>query len=253
MQQVDITVTSAGSFPVHIPGRYIKYLSGSNGGGDTSLIVTPGAKGGNKIVLQVGQAYRVSDSAPQPDSWTLQNSAGGATILGKVVIGDGRIDDNTFSGIVQTVDGGKVRTLAGSAMIGVGASAQLAAQYSRVQLWNPAGSGVRAVVEGVLGNTPAAQIIQWSFNTTQLTTLCQAGQAKKAGGANGALGIYTDTSASLPPAVNLFNTALPSSSTFPEKLNEPIILPPGYGLVAWSNAVNSPFAATFEWYEEPNV
>jgi hypothetical protein len=256
MQQFDINVPAVGGFPVHAPGRYIKYLSGNNGGGDVSLIVTPGGQGGSKIVLQVGQAYRVADAKPTPDSWTLASNAGGAAITGKVVIGDGRIDDNTLQGVVQVVDGGKARTLSGAAFMGFGLQPVIASVYSRIQLWNPATNQNRLVVEQISANCASTASIGVGIvqATAALGTVAQVGQNKKMGGAASVAQLTNDTAATPSPVPLIGNITLEAI----QKQNwfvphEPLIVPPGYGITLWANTAAQALAGTFEWYEEPNV
>lgn len=255
MQIFDITVPASGAFQVNAAGRYIKYLSGNNGGGDTTLTVTPGAKGGSKITLKPGQAYRISDAAPTPSSWTLANYAGGATILGQVVIGDGRIDDNTFSGVVQTVDGGKARSLAGNAFGVVGYSPAVSGQYSRVQLWNPAGSNTRLVVEyfSLVSSGGPANGGFMQFTNTQLATLASNGISKLSGGAGGVGKCYMDSTAAPPSTSGESSMIVNSATAYQVRLSEPVIITPGWGFMMWGGTLNAVSQMNFEWYEEPNV
>jgi len=255
MQQFDITVPVVGSFVVHAAGRYIKYMSGSNGGGDASLFLTPGAQGGSKIRLQPGFAYRVADDLGMPDSWTLQNAAGSAPIIGQVVIGNGKIDDSTVQGVVQMVDGGKVRSLAGNAFMAYGGPGPVAAQYGRVQLWNPASNPNRLIVESMtmLANG-ANQAAGFVIGLPQLATLTVLGMSKKSGGPASVAGIYTDTTAASVTAGQLMNSLAAVSSTsvtFTPK--EPIVIMPGSSLTLYSVVLNALLGCTYEWYEEANV
>ncbi|WP_250479121.1 MULTISPECIES: hypothetical protein [unclassified Caballeronia] len=256
MQQYDITVVAGSSFRVGAAGRYIKYVSGSNGGGDASLLVTPGMQHGSKITLQPGQAYRVADDAHVPDSWTVQNAAGGATIIGKVVVGNGRIDDNSMQGVVQVVDGGKARTIAGGAFSVYGVAQAVASAYGRVQLWNPATNANRLVVENVTIFTGSAgpQAAKVQFNAAKLASTLQAGISKRAdGAASAALACYDTNASFAPDAGSLLALSAQASSSPGFKLAEPIVVPPGYGLLVWASGVNTLFGCSFEWYEEPNV
>ncbi|OJB11572.1 hypothetical protein [Burkholderia ubonensis] len=254
MQVFDITLPSNGSaFVVHAAGRYIKYLSGNAGGNDASIIITPGAAGGSKIFLTPGQAYRVADDGAVPDSWTLANNLGQATITGKVVVGNGKIDDNSLQGVVQVVDGGKARTLANAAFTGNGVQAAVASQFSRVQLWNPANSGMRAVVESVSIHVPAGLTAALYYVTAAITTLEEVGQSKLAGGAPAKCSIYIDSNASAPAFPLLMQIAAPANSTTMFQPKEPFVLPPGYGLEIYSSTLNAMLGGNFEWYEEPNV
>jgi hypothetical protein len=256
MQIFDITVPANSAFVVHAPGRYIKYLSGSNGGGDASLIVQPGMHASSKITLSPGQAYRIGQSANTPDSWTLSNYTNTATIVGKVVVGDGQIDDPTIAGVVQVVDGGKARTLGNNAYAGFALQAAVAAQYGRVQLWNPASNPNRLVVEQIqgIGGTAGQYSLYVFASGAQLATFVQAGQPKKIGGTASAALINTDTTAAAPGVPALIPLSVTGAGAYTiYRLNEPIVIPPGAGILLWCNGVNIAMFGGFEWYEEANV
>jgi hypothetical protein len=254
MQQFDITVPTVGSFTVHAAGRYIKYVAGSNGGGDASLIVTPGAQGGNRITLKPGQAYRVADNKGTPDSWTLQNSAGSATILGTVVVGDGRIDDTTIAGTVNVVDAGLTRTQINAAFLCQGFRAADPSNRCHVQLWNPAGSGKLLVVESINAVSTSGQ---WLTNVgfansilpspTDITAASNG--SKLAGGALGVAKTYNCMSVGGQVGVALAalagQAAIPSMQSF----KEPIVVPPGWGLIQSCVQINTALQAGFEWFE----
>lgn len=258
MQIFDITVPAYAPFVVHAPGRYIKYLAGSNGGGDATLVITPGGQGGSKITLQPGQAYRIGAGAKSPDSWTLANYANGAAIVGKVVVGDGQIDDPTIAGTVQVIDGGKFRTLNGSAYTAFGWIGQVASQFGRVQLWNPAGSGKRVVLERLwpYSDQTGAQAMHIKFSPAQIGTLAQIGVQKLAPGASGAAGVYSEATTIMSSTYGgavLMACGQPASTNAMLQIDEPYVIPPGNGLILYSVFPNVALGCTFEWYEEPNV
>jgi hypothetical protein len=213
--------------------------------------------GGSKITLQPGQAYRVADDATKPDSWTLANYAGGATIVGQVVIGDGRIDDNSIAGTVNVVDGGKFRTLANGAFAGSPGSSAVAGQYGRLQLWNPIGSGTRLIVESlVLRANAAANNVIIGFTTAQLAQGQANGISKMSGGAVGKGVTCSDTTATT-WTVGLM-PGMSGGSVAPSSMQnifdiEPMIVTPGYGLTIWAAQLNADIVANLQWYEEPNV
>lgn len=253
MQVFDITVPVGQAFTVSAAGRYIKYMAGSNGGADASISLTPGHQGGMKITLQPGQAYRVSADSPVPDSWTIANYAGVAAIVGKVVVGNGQIDDSTVSGVVQVVDGGKARTLAGIACAGYTAASAVAAQYAQLQLWNPAASGKRLIVEGVtLIAANAAQAALLVFNNVVLPNN-SAGYSKLTSGPAPVAVPQWGTTAAAAAALALFATSAPVNTSPAFKLNEPIVVRAGYSLMMYSTVPNAYMGATFEWYEESDV
>lgn len=257
MQKYDFTApSSGGSQVINAPGRYMKYVTGNAGGNDAGLIVTPGGKPGTQILMYPGQAITLPDDGGVPNAWTVRNAVGAANISGSVIIGNGKIDDDTLSGTVQVVDGGKVRTLSGSACIGYGAAGPVAAQFSRIELWNPATSATRLVVEAVtlVGGGQAAEGCYFYFTQTQLATLSGNGMSKRSSIATAAQGqIRTDTTAAGIPGNGLLTALIQTNQSFQNKFNEPLVIDPGYGLMGWSTAANDAMGVGFEWYEEPNV
>ncbi|UEP45641.1 hypothetical protein [Burkholderia sp. B21-005] len=257
MQKYDFTAPASGApQAVNAPGRYLKYVTGNAGGNDAGLIVTPGSKPGTKILLYPGQAITLPDDGTAgPNGWTIANAVGAAQIAGALVIGNGRIDDNTLQGVVQVVDGGKSRTLTNAAFMGSVVVNATAAICGRAQLWNPVGSGIRAVVKEVsafAGATAIAVAYQW--NSAALANDAGAGASKLAGGAGGACHLRWDaTQGAGNPAPTMVSLNIAANGNGIYEMNEPIILPPGYGLIAWNDVVNSQFGSQFEWFEEPNV
>jgi hypothetical protein len=253
LQQYDFTAPANQPFRLNAAGRYIKYASGNNGGGDVSIVATPMGQGANQVVLVPGQALTLPQSVP---GWVLSNSAEGATITGKVVVGDGKIDDPTINGTVQIIDGSKARTMAGIAYSGSGITQAAAGVVSRVQLFNPASNTNRLIVEQITPvGASTANAMSLVFNQVALATNIEPGGiAKKAGAANSAAQINGDTSAAIGSTAAVFMwLAAQVNTSSPFRLNEPIVLPPGWGIVVWGATANVQTGCNFEWYEEPNV
>jgi hypothetical protein len=255
MQQYDITVPANMPLRVSAAGRYIKYLSGSNGGGDASIMLTPGMQGGNKLTLAPGFAYRVADDQPIPDSWTIANAAGGNTIIGKVIIGNGRVDDSTVQGVVQVVDGNKALSLNGSAGTMSGAYV-LASNIVMQGITNQAGSGKRVIVSQMLVGSAAAQNIYIGSLTVPLGSLgVPSGQVigTAFGGAarSGKAASTTDFSAYGANAILgvAVGAGVSQLVTFPQ----PLVIPPGYGLAAWNSSVGTNLVMSIPFVEELNV
>lgn len=256
MQKFDFTAKATkAAFVVHAQGRYLKYASGNAGGNDTGLIVTPGGNPGQQILMYPGQAITLASNVRMPDSWNVSCALGQGDISGSVIIGDGRIDDDTLQGVVQVVDGGKQRTLSGNAFAGYGSVGATAGQYARIQLWNPLTNPNRLVVEAVtvLANGGMlAAVLQ--FNAASLANLQQQGVSKKSGGAASAASInYDTTAAAIGFPGPMIGMAEPNPGTQGFKFSEPVIVLPGAGLVMYSSTLNTTMGASFEWYEEPNV
>jgi hypothetical protein len=250
LQQYDFNAPANQSFRINAAGRYIKYASGNNGGGDVSIVATPMGQGANQVVLVPGQALTLPQSVP---GWVLSNSAGGATITGKVVIGDGKIDDPTINGTVQVVDGGKQRTMSGSAMMGYAWQAATAGNVSLVQLWNPANSGKNAFLEQltIFSQGTLAQGIAVRGANAALATFYVNAQAKRIGGAQSTLLLNVGLSASLTGVGFEPTMAIFDKTTKVLRPAEPIQIPPGYGLIIGGGLQNEDLGVGFEYFEEP--
>lgn len=263
MQKFDFTAPASGAPQVvNAPGRYLKYVSGTAGGNDTGLIVTPGGKPGSKVLLYPGQAITLpDDGSMQPSAWTIANAVGQATIAGTVVVGDGRLDDNTLQGVVQVVDGGKSRTLAGSAYLGYYyKQAGGANTYATVALLNPATSTTRIVVEQYYLSAGAIAVgaqygIAAAANVTPALALVGGGGNKRSGGQASAGQVYQGAigAGGLPLSYTFSLRTMQANGSTTGALREPLVLLPGYAFALEASVANADMGAEFEWYEEPNV
>jgi hypothetical protein len=160
-------------------------------------------------------------------------------------------------GIVNVVDAGKQRTISGQsfmARLGVGAGAGV---YAGVQLFNPVASTTRAVVEAIsMQCNLAGNLYAVLVNVSQ--TAGGAGKSKLGGGANSVSATQSATAATFnaldvlnKDLVQLSNTAgVAVGWTF----KEPVVLPPGWGLLVLSDQSASPtVSAVWEFFEEPNT
>ncbi|OJY20754.1 hypothetical protein [Pandoraea sp. 64-18] len=249
MQQFDITVPANKPFVVNAPGRFIKYVAGSNGGGDATLLVTPGLAGGQVLALVPGQAYRVAANQPVPSSWTVANKAGGAAIIGQVVVGDGDFMDATVAGIVSVIDAGVARALGNQAFIGQTYVGPVAAQYSKAQIWNPVGSGKTIYIEGVAIGLGAAGSVGMIASAVAIGANTGTISPKVLGGVAGVAVINSLTEAAA-PAQGFGNAYGQAQTTFQYPYREPIVLKPGNGLIVPCQNVNTAITAMFEWYEQ---
>lgn len=259
MQKYDFTAPASGaSQTVNAPGRYVKYSVGNASGNDTGLIITPGSKPGSKILLYPGQSFTLPESVAQPNGWTIANATGQANIAGTLIIGEGRLDDNTLSGVVSVVDGGKYRTLANNSFaIGAGAPGQGASNYVIGQLWMPPGSGVRAVVESISVRADVTAISgNIVFSNTALASPIQTtnGNSKLAGGASAQAQIKIAASTvNNQPAQQLFGFSVQAGGFQNMYDVEPIVVLPGWGLNINCVTLNATMVVNVQWYEEPNV
>lgn len=241
--------TTGASFPVASPGRFLYYLSGSAGGADSTIAVRAGNTG-QSVLLKPGQSVRLADSDKTVDTWFISNYAKAQPILGQLLVGDGFFDDNRISGSVEVIDGGKSRTLAGAAFMGGVQGGSVAAQYTHVQVWNPAASGKNVIVESVTYSSGGNGGIYIRTNAAALANLTGNGPAKLANGAASAAELRYASLGAFQGGGNMLvlNLAAGQFSTF--NFKEPVVLKPGNGILVIQTIGGNDVNAAFEWYEE---
>jgi hypothetical protein len=163
----------------------------------------------------------------------------------------GRTIDNRVTGDVSIIDGGKARTLAGQAYIGVGGIQAAGGQFPHVQFKNPAASGMRSILKSIMpGLSGAAQAQLW-FHDADLAVAGGAVRSKLAGGADGVTLIKTESNAA-PLGTTQFGTVyLGAAVSLPLPLQEPIVLQEGKGVLVRAQTVALILVATAEVVEEP--
>lgn len=124
----------------------------------------------------------------------------------------------------------------------------VAAQFSHVQLFNPAASGKTLLLRAVIGSTNPAAAIGFSMDNTQRTTDAGAGVCLLDGAAAGVGHVRQETNAALQGTQ--FGSVLTQAGV-------PDIIPiewfaqlaPGQGLSTFATLVNVQLVAWFMWTE----
>jgi hypothetical protein len=168
----------------------------------------------------------------------------------KLLIGSMMGGSRRQPGVVQVVDGGRSRTLAGQAFMGNLFSTGLAGQVPLVQLWNPVGSGKRLVVKSFTASQSASGGMQFGVMNTQLTTIGAKALNKLAGGAASVADRCSQSNATGLLPDFLGSIGLGPNLPWTPPLNEPIILPPGWGLTVQGQVLASLLAAFVDFFEE---
>lgn len=168
-------------------------------------------------------------------------------------VGHGVGGSKRLPGIVEVVDGGKARSLAGSAFSGHAYVAAVAGQYATAQLWNPAGSGKNAIVSQVLAsNTTHASISMiMRLVAASIPTLVGNALAKKGGAAASIAEMRSDVPlvATITNSMGRLGFGNIQGNTY--RFTEPLVLPPGYGLTTQvTNVPAADLGVTFEFIEE---
>lgn len=194
VQQYDLNIPVGGAQSIDVEGDMVRFLSAVDP--FAKIEIRPNFAQGN-ITLKPGQGFKFSERVKR---WVVLNK-GTVPLSGYLMIGSGDFFDQRISGTVDVIDGGKARTLSNQAFGGFAYQANVAAQYTRLQLWNPAGSGKNIVLENVLGlaTTTGAAVGHIRLINSPLATLSSSGVSKMAGGAASAMQLRTDTTATVSP------------------------------------------------------
>jgi len=124
----------------------------------------------------------------------------------------------------------------------------VAAQFSYVQLYNPAASGKTLLLRAVVGSTGAAAAIGFSMDNTQRTTDAGAGINLLSGAAAGVGHVRQETNAALQGAqFGSVLTAVGAAVIMPIEWFAQ--LAPGQGLTTYCTIVNIQLVTWFLWTE----
>ena len=148
---------------------------------------------------------------------------------------------------ISVVDGGAARTAANQSFLFGDFCAALAANYSYVQIKNPATSLVNVYVKQVFASNTVGGASGIYFYDTDLTTAVGAGVSKKNGGAASSALIKKQQG-------NLGGTPflqyqMAANIALPVSFQEPIMLAPGKGLMVAGPGTLVGTFAYFDWWE----
>ena len=178
----------------------------------------------------------------------------------RIVVGNGaRIKSggtvNPSSNVVSVVDGGRQRSEAEKAFFATIYKASVAAEMPHVQLWNPSTTQRNIFVEKVsivCGTTTSGHL---RHSTTALSSVVAPFIAagcynKKVGGAASVAEVRSQGNATSLGDGTLLGFYLQANTITQWEFREPVMLPPGSGLIVSSNAVNVDIGGNFEFFEE---
>lgn len=166
---------------------------------------------------------------------------------------DGDSINDRVVGEVSVINGERSRTIADIAFFSYNGIGGAAAKYSHCQLWNPAASGKKLVVEQIIVSSPANTEIQLgSYNAQLLTASAEGGVSKRivAGAAASVAEQRRETNAAILITKGFADFLAAASQPVVIRPTEPIIIYEGWGLNVVNLTVNVNVYATFEFYEE---
>jgi hypothetical protein len=236
------SIPAGGSFPLLVLGDYCKILTSS---GPLSI---QGDTFGTLGPILAGQG--VEDSPF--NRLVLVDNSGGVN-NGTLLIADKKFIDDRISGDVSVIDGEKSRTLAGGMYSGNVYCVAVAGQYSNCQLWNPAGSGKNLIVTQLSYSTSVAAQIIFLMTPVQCANNFAIAIANKKAGAGSPVSVLkfeSKVAAETFPIGILRNDSTPAGTSVQWPIKGVLVVPPGYGLNAYTSTVNVTNSINCEWFEE---
>ena len=241
--QYDFTLNAGGGGNIDATGEYVKYKSGLGA-------IRVRFSTGGYVDLTPGQGIRVQKRF---NSINLTDRSGNAN-QGVLVVGDVDFQDDSITGVVSIVDGGKNSTLSKNCFLGNTISPAVAANYSLVALINPAGNTKNLVVESVTGSLSGATTLAM-YMLSMSPALNFHGQNKYAGLAGGQPStayIEGNQTPTLALGVTAFQQqAVAAGLPMTRKFAEPLIIPPGMAVIVANTTLNQGVNVDFEWREDP--
>ena len=237
--QFDFAIPGNGAQVVDVVGRFVKYVSGAgkirvrlDKGGYLDLLPGQGAKGLDFARLQI-------------------EDRSGAGNYGVLLAGNFEFQDDRVSGDVSIIDGGKNRTIANQTFMMAASNGPTAGQYAVQELWNPAGSGKRIIVEQAQVSSGAASNILCGWTATRVGSGAVGAYSKMAGGVNSTGATTFVSLAALPGFFNyLTTTNVQANAGMLLSLREPLVIPPGFGFIVANSTVSNSLQMYAEFFEE---
>lgn len=245
MELLSFTIAAGETKRFEMAGRYIEIISapaalniGLLGVGGVQAAGMRGALAGFYAAREFG-AIEVMNPAAVAQSVTL-------------MISDGTGGSRRTPGVVTVVDSNKADSIALKAFAMVGSLTAAAGQLARMGVWNPLGSGVRAVIERCAFSTAGAATSFYigRTNVAPATLDLVSFDNKRLGGPAPAQ-LRRGSDSSVSPAQNTMYVADGTAGVL--TLKTPIIVPPGWGFFVINLAVAGQLSAGMDLQEEVDV
>jgi hypothetical protein len=248
--------TADAMYPVERMTQYLRFLEVTSGGGTRPRVRITGLTGGWDITLSPGRAVRL----PAGERGFVIQNASGVPMAGLLAAGGPGwdIEDSSVAGTVNVVDGGKAKTLAGQvAIVSILVGAAGAGIINAAGLWNPAGSGKNLICKRLHFSSPTAQALSLTPITAALAgaPIAPASFLVGAPYAGAVQGTWANA------AVGAFGVALGRLGVYDIAagvgvqlaVEEPMVIPPGNGVVAVTGTANTGLTVNVAFAEEDTV
>lgn len=240
-----VAVPANGSLQMQVTGRYLRVNACTNP-------ITVSIDGiGTLGAIGAGQGIKLPASV-EPFQRLMFTDASGAINNITFIVADADFVDNTVIGSVNVIDGGKSRTLANQAFLGVATASASAANLTHVLLNNPSAAKNCLVKAYRISADVSTYVVGGVFQFVLGTTLIGNLPSKLAGGAVSASQmLYNNAQAVLQvPAVRGEQVFVAANSTVSVVLQEPIVLSGSKSLVFAPTTVNCGLSVALEIVEE---
>ena len=207
-----------------VRGNYVKLVE------STGAVIVK-AETGEEWALLAGQGFRLPESRPF-GAVTIRNATGSACV-GTLFIGDSFFEDSRIAGNVGVIDSSSSDVLSGTVAEGTASyTAPTAGRFSRVQMWNPANSGVFSTIEEIVISIGTTGSIYVSASTVSEATVWNQSFNRRINSPNGKTEIRTGEKVGINDDV-LFtfrSFLLSANQIFVMAPKHPYVMLPGQGL-----------------------
>ena len=168
-----------------------------------------------------------------------------------ILVADESFIDTRIYGNVNVIDGGRLLTMSDAAYVGNAAASPAAGFYGAVQLWNPPGNTKWASISRVICSSFATVAYALRPSNAALASAGNIPQPKKilTGTSNSVMQTRFDTPAAIPGGSVIGLVYQPTNTPFVFDFKEPILIPPGQGLIAVNANIAQHMSANFDFIE----
>jgi hypothetical protein len=245
IQNQDITIAAGASQVVQIAGQIVDFIA--SGSAFDVIEVRPDFMQG-AATLKQGQGFDFGAQFTQ----LLVLNKGATALVGTLVISTSGFRNFRISGDVNVLDGGKSRTMQGTALVGYAYLPPLASNLAGIQLWNPATSAKNVFIEQLttFSTGTLAQGVGVRGANAVLSTAAGNPQAKKINGTPSIMQMATQYFTTSVGVGSTPTIGIMDKSTKIFRPAEPIQLAPGAGLIVLGGMLNEDLGVGFEYFEE---
>lgn len=235
----DFTLPANGSMQLNVEGEYLRIMSST---GSVEIVTD---------VMRLGPLKTGQGQENTPFKRITINDKSGIANIGTILVASSGFVDQRISGTVEVVDGGKNRTLAGSAFSAASSPGPGGASvYTTSYLYNPAGGLVNVVINDLYFSSATAQVIYVVMGTGLPPGNVFQIPSKNSGGVIATALKYDNSIGAAVSGGVLFAQAVQINQQSIIKLTEPLVLRPGAWMAIACQTPNTDLQATRQFFEE---